>query len=170
MNTPTVPDGQTPPPLPPQYRDPRYGDYDAYGDYGEFGTAPYPAPQPTRSRILRATRSPTRSICRRSISTRRCRRPCLLADRATGRPSVPRDIVPAPRPIPPVIAAPVTRPINRLRGSVASLQASAAVWRFQRQPVVVPAALHPARHAGRAAGLLALYHPGAHHSATPPLN
>jgi phage shock protein PspC (stress-responsive transcriptional regulator) len=119
MNTPTVPDGQTPPPLPPQYRDPRYGaygDYDDYGDYGEFGTAPYPAPQPdSQPYPPRYAQPDALDLPPLDIDTPL---PPTVPSTPIARPappSAPRDIVPAPRPIPPAIAAPATRPINRLR-------------------------------------------------------
>ena len=173
MNTPTVPDGQTPPPVPPSTAIPRYGDYDVTATMASSAPRPIPPLNPTRSRILRATRSPTRSICRRWISTHRCRRPCHprrmratgAAERATrcGSSASARSTgdrgarYPSDQP-----AAPAARHLRR------------RLWRpgdlLQRQPVVVPAALRPARHAGRAAGLPALYHPGADHSATRPLN
>jgi phage shock protein C len=122
MNTPTVPDGQTPPPLPPQYRDPRYGDYGDYGDYddygefGEFGTAPYPAPQPdSQPYPPRYAQPDALDLPPLDLDTPL---PPTVPSTPIARPappSVPRDIVPAPRPIPPAIAAPATRPINRLR-------------------------------------------------------
>src|SRR5262245_3301542 len=118
MNTPTVPDGQTPPPAPPQYRDPRYGgygDYEDYGDYGEFGTAPYPAqsappPYPRHYAQPDALDLPPLDLdtpLPPTVPSTPIARPAP--------PSAPGGIVPAPRPIPPVIAAPATRPINRLR-------------------------------------------------------
>jgi len=118
MNTPTVPDGQTPPPA--QYRDPRYGDYGDYDDYGEFGTAPYPAPQPSPQQYPpqyppRYAQPDMLDLPPLDINTPL---PPTVPSTPIVRPappSAPRDVVPVLRPVPPVIAAPVTRPINRLR-------------------------------------------------------
>ena len=175
MNTPTVPDGQTPPPAPPQYRDPRYGaygDYGDYGDYGEFGTAPYPAPQPdSQPYPPRYAQPDALDLPPLDIDTPL---PPTVPSTPIARPappSAPRDVVPVLRPIPPAIAAP--RYPSDQPVAPAARHLHRRLRRFgdilPRQPVVVPAALHPARHAGRAARLLALYHPGAHHSATRPL-
>jgi phage shock protein C len=104
MNTPTVPDGQTPPPALPQYRDPRYG------DYGEFGTAPYPAPDvqayppayPPQYQLPDTLDLPPLPP---TVPSTPAVRPAP--------PSAPRAVVPVPMRAP--IQAPATRPLNRLR-------------------------------------------------------
>jgi phage shock protein C len=106
MNTPTAPDGQTAPPAIPQYRDPRYG---------EFGTAPYPAPDaqgyPQAYPPLYAQPD---SLDLPQLDTPL---PPTVPSTPVARPaprSAPRDLVPAPNGLP-MAPAPTTRPLNRLR-------------------------------------------------------
>jgi phage shock protein C len=109
MNSPTVPNGQTPPPTNPQYRDPRYG------LYGPYGTAPYPIPDVDRY----PQQNPQRYAQPDTLDLPPLNTPLppTVPSTPTVEPSPasrPRDVVPA-NPRIPAIAAPKTRPLNRLR-------------------------------------------------------
>jgi phage shock protein PspC (stress-responsive transcriptional regulator) len=105
--------------MPPQYRDPRYGEYGNYDEYGEFGTLPYPAPpdmRPDQQAYPPYYQQPdTLDLPPLDLNTPL---PPTVPSTPLARPappSVPRDVIPAPSLIPLVVAAPATRPINRLR-------------------------------------------------------
>lgn len=111
MNTPTVPDGQTPPPAIPQYRDPRYG------DYGEYGTAPYPTPDAQPYQQAYSPRyAPPDAFDLPPLDIDTPLPPTVPSTPIVrpAPPSAPRAIVLAPSRIP-LLAAPATRPLNRLR-------------------------------------------------------
>lgn len=118
MNTPTVPDGQTPPPAFPQSYDPRYGDQ-SYGDYGEFGTAPYPAPDaqayppliPPQYQLPDTLGLPPLST---PLPPTVPSTPAVRPAPQSAPPGLPRGMIPAPGRIP-AVAAPATHPLSRLR-------------------------------------------------------